>query len=193
MPQNETEEWRSTVLEHPVGLNPQHCSLRHMQLDIRKNWSFSGLDYTVKDQDGKVLLRSQGRRLHRIDSINTDPDTGRDREQVISVSFMCTYRGPGESAGVGSRTCFKDHLTGVNKEIMVEWQGIMKKRGVITLRDDTGHVGMNQEKFGNGAVIGSLNDYDTVFDYTHPQVEFISNIDYTLMAVTAICGEHVTG
>ncbi|OCF56985.1 hypothetical protein L486_05841 [Kwoniella mangroviensis CBS 10435] len=101
--------------------------------------------------------------------------------------------GPEEKARVGSRICFKDHLTGVNKEIMVDSQGIMKKRGVITFRDDTGLVGMNQERFGSGVVIGFLNDYDTVFDYTHPQVELIANIDYALLAVSAICGEHVTG
>ncbi|WWC96379.1 hypothetical protein V866_003247 [Kwoniella sp. B9012] len=189
MPQDVSEEWRSTVLEHRVGLNPQYCSDRHMQLDIRKNWSFSGLDYTVKDQDGKVLLRSHGHREYRTDLIHTNSR----QEKIFSISLMFTYRGPGERSGRGSRTYFKDYLTGMNKEIVVDWMDLMKHRGLISLRDDTGHDRTNQEKFGNGAVIGLLNDYDTIFDYTHPQLEFVPNIDYSLLAITAICSESFTG
>ncbi|OCF56984.1 hypothetical protein L486_05840 [Kwoniella mangroviensis CBS 10435] len=158
------------TVDQPVGLNPQYCSNQNMSLNIRKQWSFSGLDYTVKDQDGKVLLRSHGHREYRTDLIR-----------------------PGQDIGQGSRTHFVDHLTGMNKEIVVDWMDLMRHRGLISLRDDTGHDRTNQEKFGNGVVIGSLNDYDTVFDYTHPQLEFVPNIDYTLLAITAICTESFTG
>ncbi|KAK6907917.1 hypothetical protein I203_101918 [Kwoniella mangroviensis CBS 8507] len=160
-----------------------------MSLNIRKQWSFSGLDYTVKDQDGKVLLRSHGHREYRTDLIHTDSQ----QEKICSVNLMFTYRGPGQDIGQGSRTHFVDHLTGMNKEIVVDWMDLMRHRGLISLRDDTGHDRTNQEKFGNGVVIGSLNDYDTVFDYTHPQLEFVPNIDYTLLAITAICTESFTG
>nr|XP_019003960.1 uncharacterized protein I203_03115 [Kwoniella mangroviensis CBS 8507]OCF67421.1 hypothetical protein I203_03115 [Kwoniella mangroviensis CBS 8507] len=189
-----------------------------MSLNIRKQWSFSGLDYTVKDQDGKVLLRSHGHREYRTDLIRitdqssreiftcirnypkkcfdiflANADTDSQQEKICSVNLMFTYRGPGQDIGQGSRTHFVDHLTGMNKEIVVDWMDLMRHRGLISLRDDTGHDRTNQEKFGNGVVIGSLNDYDTVFDYTHPQLEFVPNIDYTLLAITAICTESFTG
>ncbi|WVW85141.1 hypothetical protein I302_107178 [Kwoniella bestiolae CBS 10118] len=208
MRQLHIDEWQSTVLSQPVGLDLQRYFDRSTSLKIHKNWSFSGQDYTIKDEDGNVLLKSHGTisvfRQYIIKR-TFNVYTPHCREKVFEVSTEYNFSPePHEQGRMGSRTRFQDCLTGMNKQIVVDWNEICKKRGLISLRDDCRHDGTNDKMYGKGVPIGWLNDYETSFDIVHVltspfgletatnTVDMTANVDYALLELTAICSESLT-
>ncbi|WVW85142.1 hypothetical protein I302_107179 [Kwoniella bestiolae CBS 10118] len=196
------------VLDQAVGLDPQYCVDRPMVLSLEKQWSFSGQDHIIRDQDGKILMKSDGsafeidrdwisftdnldreifRCLRIYPKSQFDVFVPHSLQKVFEIDLMFGMNHGGKGSA-GSRTRFKDHLTGVDKEIVINWDTIARRRGMIYLRDDVGHEGRNEKMYGKGVPIGYLGDFDRGDDQ---RLELTPKIDYALVAITAICSKYL--
>ncbi|WWC96380.1 hypothetical protein V866_003248 [Kwoniella sp. B9012] len=168
-------------LQSGVGLDLKYCFDRPRTLKVEKQWSFSGKDYVVKDEEGNVLLKSDGKAFTASNAL-------------ISFKIYGLYLGANPKDAFGFKTNFKDLLTGEDKEIAITLDSYRPyvRRGAIRLRNDHGTEDRNKRIEGEGTYIGFMNKNHKDARSYHYSIEIEPNVDYRLIAITAICMAHLT-